>query len=212
MVGLTEKVEALERRLDRLLKVFDRLRKDLPTENPKRRHPLCTKTCVEEIIQHFNEFSAELKSVKEALNTCSFTDSGNSPCDALATNIEVTLQAELQHKAPSLRQDTEQVPPAIPENGQRESVAANAPEPVRRPSPASPPGQNIMTKEPLTQAHQVPLGYEVSPTPSTSTEPLNRMIPLNGVLLDPQSEEESIPIFHYNYEDISGNLNKVKLM
>jgi hypothetical protein len=104
------------------------------------------------------------------------------------------------------------VPPAIPENGQRESVAANAPEPVRRPSPASPPGQNIMTKEPLTQAHQVPLGYEVSPTPSTSTEPLNRMIPLNGVLLDPQSEEGSAPIFHCNYEDISGNLNEAKLM
>jgi hypothetical protein len=104
------------------------------------------------------------------------------------------------------------MPPAIPENGQRQSVAANALKLVRRPSPASPPGQNIMTKEPPPQAYQVPLSCEVLPTLSTSTEPLNRTTQPNDVLFNPQSEEGSAPIFHCNYKDISENLNKAKLV
>jgi len=35
---------------------------------------------------------------------------------------------------------------------------------------------------------------------------------LNDVLLDPQSEEGIAPVFHCNYEDISGNLNEAKLV
>jgi hypothetical protein len=101
---------------------------------------------------------------------------------------------------------------AIPENGQRQSVAANALEPVRRPSPALPPGQDIITKEPLSQAYQVPFSCEVLPTLSTLTEPLNRITQPNDVLLNLQSEEESVLIFHYNYKDISENLNKAKLV
>jgi hypothetical protein len=62
---------------------------------------------------------------------------------------------------------------AISENGQQELVAANAPEPVKRLSLASPPGQNIITKEPLPQAYQVPLNCEVLPILLTLTEPLN---------------------------------------
>jgi hypothetical protein len=56
-----------------------------------------------------------------------------------ATNAETAPEAELQHKASLQRQGAEQVPPAIPENRHRESVAANAPEPVRRPSLPLPP-------------------------------------------------------------------------
>jgi hypothetical protein len=69
-----------------------------------------------------------------------------------------------------------------------------------------------MTKEPPPQAYQVPLSCEVSLTPSTSTEPLNHTTQPNDVLLDPQSKEGSAPIFHCNYKDISGNLNKAKLV
>ncbi|KAH8650307.1 JmjC domain, hydroxylase-domain-containing protein [Tricladium varicosporioides] len=206
MVDLTEKVEALERRLDKLSNVFDYIRKSLTTESPKRHHSVRTKALggrpewVEEIVQHFNEISAELKSVKETLDTRSMA------------NSEAAREAQLQHEAPSQRQGAEQGPPAIPENRQRESVAANAPEPMRRPSPASPPGQNIMTKDTSPQAHQVPVGCEVSPTPSTSTEPLHHTTQLNDALLDPQSEEGSAPMFHCNYDDISGNLNEAKLV
>ena len=218
MADLTEKVEALEKRLDKLSNVFDHIRKSLTIENPKRSHSIRTKTLggrpkwVEEIVQHFSEMSAELKSVKETLDKRSFTDIGNSPSDASATNAEAAPEAELQHEAPSQCQGVEKLPPAIPENGQRESVAANALEPMRHPSPASPPGQNIMTKEPLPQAHQVPVGCEVSLTSSTSTESLNRTTQLSDALLDPQSEEGSAPVFHCNYEDISGNLNEAKLV
>jgi hypothetical protein len=218
MADLTEKVEALERRLDKLSNVFDHIQKSLSTENPKRRHSVRTKTLggrpewVEEIVQHFNEISSELKSVKKTLDTRSFTDSSSSPSDGSAMNAEVAPQAELQHEALSQHQCTEQAPPAIPENGQRESVAANAPEPVGRPSPTSPPGQNIITKECPPQAHRVPVGCEVSLTPLTSTEPLNRTTQLNDALLDPQSEEGNAPIFHYNCKDIRGNLNEAKLV
>jgi hypothetical protein len=58
---------------------------------------------VEEIVQYFNDISAELKSVKETLDTRSFTDSGNSPSDVSATNAEAAPEAELQHKAPLQR-------------------------------------------------------------------------------------------------------------
>jgi hypothetical protein len=39
-----EKVETLERRLDKLLNVFDYIRKSLTTENPKLRYLVRTKT------------------------------------------------------------------------------------------------------------------------------------------------------------------------
>ena len=87
--------------------------------------------------------------MKETLNTHSFTDSSNSLSDASA---KATLEAELQHN-PSQRQGTEQVPPAIPKSGQRESVAANTPKPVRRSYPASPLDQNIIIEEPPLQAY-----------------------------------------------------------
>jgi hypothetical protein len=44
MADLTEKVEALERRLDKLSNVFDYIRKSLTTKNPKRRYLVRTKT------------------------------------------------------------------------------------------------------------------------------------------------------------------------
>jgi hypothetical protein len=71
---------------------------------------------VEIIVWHFNKISAELKSVKETLDTRLFIDSGNPPSDASATNAKAALEAKLQYKAPLQRQGTEQVPPAIPEN------------------------------------------------------------------------------------------------
>jgi hypothetical protein len=58
---------------------------------------------VKEIVQHFNDILAELKSVKKTLDTRSFTDSGNSPSDASATNAKAAPEAELQHEAPSQR-------------------------------------------------------------------------------------------------------------
>jgi hypothetical protein len=109
MADLTEKVEALERRLDKLSNVFDHIRKSLTSVYPARRHSVRTKTLggrpewVEEIVQHFNEISAELKSVKKTLSTRSFTDNGNSLSDASATNAEVAQEAEVQHEAPSQR-------------------------------------------------------------------------------------------------------------
>lgn len=217
MADLTEKVEALERRLDKLSNVFDHIRKSLASKHPKRRHSVRTKTLsgrpewVEEIVQHFNEISAELKSVKKTLDTRSSTDTGTSQSDASATNAEAAPEAELQYEAPSQRQCAEQVPPAIPENGQQESAATNAPEPAGLPSPPSPPGQNITTKEPPPQAHQVPVSCEASLRPASLNESLSRTTQLNDAFLDLQSEEGNAPTFHCNYEDISGNLNEGKL-
>jgi hypothetical protein len=101
-----EKVEVLERRLDKLLNVFDYIRKSLIIENPKRRYLVRTKTLggrpewVEEIIQYFNEISVELKNIKKTLDTRLFIDNSNSPSNILATNIKVTLEAELQYETP----------------------------------------------------------------------------------------------------------------
>lgn len=141
-----------------------------------------------------------------------FIDYSNSLSDILATNTKATLEAELQYKAPSQRQGIEQVPLVIHENRYRELVAANISELVRSSSLALPLGQNIRIKEPLLQAYQVPISYEVSLILLTSTKPLNYTTQLNNVLLDLQLEEGSVLIFHYNYDDISRNLNKAKLI
>ena len=97
MVDLTEKVEALKRRLNKLSNVFDYIRKSLTTKKPKQRYLSRTKTLggrpeqVEEIVQYFNEILVELKNVKETLNIYLFTNSSNS------TNTKATLEAELQY-------------------------------------------------------------------------------------------------------------------
>ncbi|KAH7418748.1 hypothetical protein BKA64DRAFT_655115 [Cadophora sp. MPI-SDFR-AT-0126] len=211
MADVAEKVEALERRLDKLSNVFDQI---LTTKLPKRRHSVRTKASsgrpewVKEIVRHFDEISAELKSVKKTLDTRSSADTGTSQSEALATNAEAAPEAELQYEAPPQLQCAEQVPPAIPENVQQQSVANNAPKPVGFPSPTSPPGQNITTKVSPPQAHRVPVSCVAPLTPASSNESLRRTTQPNDAFLDLRSEEGNAPTFHCNHEDISGNLNE----
>ncbi|KAH8650375.1 JmjC domain, hydroxylase-domain-containing protein [Tricladium varicosporioides] len=215
MADLTGKIEALERQLDKLSNVFDNIRKSLTTEHPKQRHSVRTKTTggrpawVEEVFQHFNKISAELKSVKETLDTRSFTDSGNSPSDASVTDIGA--EAELQHEASSQGQsEREQVSTAGLESGEPVPVATNA---LERVEPASPtPEQDIQAQELAPQVQQVPISCKASLMPSKSTEPPHHITQLNGALPDPLSDDGNPPTFRCNYKDISGNLNETKLL
>ena len=104
MADLTEKVEALETRLDKLSNIFDFIRKSLTTEHQSSHTetPGGRPDWVEEIVQHFNGISAELKSVKESLQTRPFTDGSDSPSDGSVANVGA--EAELQRDALLLRQ------------------------------------------------------------------------------------------------------------
>ncbi|PVH72525.1 hypothetical protein DL98DRAFT_520434 [Cadophora sp. DSE1049] len=212
MADLKEKVEAVERRLDKLSDVFDHIRQSLTTKHSKRRHPVRTKIThgqpewVQELFKHFNEISADIKNIKKTLDTRSVTDSGNTPIDTPATNAE----AELEHEALSQSQLAEKVPPTIPENGQQESVAANAPEPVGR-SSLPPPGRHIMTEEPPPQTHQVPVEFDIS-LRSLATKSLSRTTQPNDAILDQQPEEENAPTFNFSFLDFARKLNEEKLM
>jgi hypothetical protein len=205
MTDLTKKVEALERQLAKLSNVFDHIQKSL-TKHPKRRSSAPTKNpggrpeWVEDIFQHFNKISTELKSVKEALDTRSFTESRHSPSDALATNVRA--EVGLLHTAPPPA-ERKQLSPANLEGGQRESVAANVPERVNRPLNA--PAQELAPEV------QVPVTCEISLTPSNSIAPPKLTAQSNSPLLDPLLDNGNAPTFCCNYKDISGNLNEARL-
>ena len=95
MTEITERVEALEREIEKLSDVFDHIRKSLTTtKHPKGHYPTRPKTeaarpaWVEEIVQHFNEISVELKRLKQTLDDGSFADSGPTPSEVAETNVE----------------------------------------------------------------------------------------------------------------------------
>ncbi|KAE8440659.1 hypothetical protein EG329_006838 [Mollisiaceae sp. DMI_Dod_QoI] len=200
MLSLIEKVEAVERRLDKLSNVFDYIRKSLTI--PKGRHSVCTKTSrgrpewVKEIVQHFNEISTELKSVKKTLDTCSFANG----VDASATNVRA--EAEMPSQS-----EREKVSPAGPGCRDRASIAANAPDQTE----SSLPDQNIRAQELTPQVQQEPVSSDVLLIPSKSTKPPRHTTQRNRALLDPQLGDRNAPTFRCNYEDISGNLNEEKL-
>jgi hypothetical protein len=112
MKDLIEQVQTLEKQLDELSDVFDSITKSLTRERERgcgKERRSVSKTVQSErpwvkgIVRSLKEISTELRTVKEALGTRSFTDSGIHKATGRPRILELRLGMKLSHNI-NLRQ------------------------------------------------------------------------------------------------------------